>query len=141
MTTARQREEIPNGALTNLLRPMMPGCQILPESTRVLTGYSGRHPDILITSPGRSPVVIEAEYPPATDAEEEARARLGLGVEEDTPPIEAAIALGYSSEVAEAYNKEQVHSRSHPCPTAFSAWKSVGPNPTSKFRKFAGFPL
>ena len=107
MTTGRQREEIPNGALVALLRPMMPGCQILPESTRVLTAYAGRRPDILITASGHSPVVIEAEYPPAADAEEEARARLGLGVAEDTRPIESAIALRYPTEVAAAYDKER----------------------------------
>ena len=140
MTTARQREEIPNGALTNLLRPMMPGCQILPESTRVLTGYSGRHPDILITSPGRSPVVIEAEYPPAADAEEEARARLGLGVEEDTRPIEAAIALRYSSEVAEAYNKEQAIAGATLSYCVFSVEKRR-PKPDKEVSEVRRFPV
>ncbi len=58
-------------------------------------------PDILVSSIGRSPVVVEAEYLPATTVEEEAKSRLGLKVADNERKIEAAIALRYPDGLAE----------------------------------------
>ena len=88
-----QTEPSANNALGRLLQRMLPGCEVRAEQTRVIDGHPGLQPDILITSAGRSPVVIEAEYDPATNAESEAVSRLGL--ETAARPIEAAIALRY----------------------------------------------
>jgi len=71
-----QAEGNANNVLGNLLRPMLGKASVLFESNRVIVGQSGKRPDILITSPGRSPVVIEAEYDPARTVEPEARERL-----------------------------------------------------------------
>ncbi len=98
----RQTEPNANNALGQLLQPMLPGSSVLFENTRVIAGSPGLQPDLLITDPGRAPVVIEAEYLPAATVEAEARARLGLPVTVHPRPIEAAIALRYPAEVAAA---------------------------------------
>ena len=139
MTTPRQREEVPNIALCNILRGMMPGREILPESTRTLIGYSGRHPDVLITAPGRAPVVVEAEYLPAYTAEEEAKSRLGLGVEGDLRTIEAAIALRYPGEVERAYDKDQAVAEGRHSYCVFTV-DSRRPTPDQEITKVDRFP-
>ena len=101
----RQTEGNANNVLGNLLRPMLGKAGVVFESTRVLAGSSGKRPDILITSSGRSPVVIEAEYDPARTVEPEARERLGMTVESVARPIEAAIALRYPAGVDDAYDQ------------------------------------
>jgi len=102
----RQSEPNLNNALCGLLRRMMPACEARSENTAVLIGHSGRRPDVLITSPGRSPVVVEAEYEPAAEAEEDARGRLGLRVENRgwERPVEAAVALRYPQSMRDAYD-------------------------------------
>ena len=139
MTTARQREEIPNGALAGLLRQALPGCQVLPESTRVLLHHPGQHPDILITAPGRSPVVIEAEYMPAYDAEAEARSRLGLDVAGDVRKIESSIALRYPDTVKDAYDKEAALAEDRLSYCLFSVEKRR-PTPGKEAEKVERFP-
>ena len=103
-----QAEGNANNVLGNLLRPMLGKASVLFESNRVIAGQSGKRPDILITSPGRSPVVIEAEYAPARTVEPEARERLGMPVQNATRPIEAAIALRYPAGVDDAYDQRAI---------------------------------
>ena len=99
---ARHTEPNANNALGYELRKMLgQQASVGFESTRVIAGHSGRQPDILITAPGRSPVVIEAEYLPAAAAEAEAKARLGLPLNAGGH-IEAAIALRYPAALAAA---------------------------------------
>ena len=98
----RQTEPNANNALGLLLQPMLPGSRVLFENTRVIAGSPGLQPDLLITDPGRAPVVIEAEYLPAANVEAEARERLGLPVTVHPRPIEAAIALRYPAAVGDA---------------------------------------
>ena len=100
----RQTEPNANNALGNLLRRMMPGCTVRSENTQTFIGHAGLHPDVLITAPGRAPVVVEAEYEPAPEAEKDAKARLGLRIEGDARAIEAAIALRYPPAVENAYD-------------------------------------
>ena len=78
MGMARQNERSANNALSDLLRGMMHGCEVRSESTRTISEQSGSQPDILITAADRAPVVIEAEYMPAAEVEEDAAKRLGL---------------------------------------------------------------
>ena len=61
----RHTETSANDALGSLLRQMLGKSDVFSESTQTIEGHSGRRPDILITSSGRSPVVVEAEYEPA----------------------------------------------------------------------------
>ena len=103
----RQTEPNANSALGDLLRDMMPRCQVRSENTQTFIYHPGRHADVLITAPGRSPVVVEAEYEPAPEAEKDARERLGLGVEGEPRTIEAAIALRYPQAVEDAYDVRQ----------------------------------
>ena len=98
----RQTEPNANNALGLLLQPMLPGSRVLFENTRVIAGSPGLQPDLLVTDPGRAPVVIEAEYLPAANVEAEAQARLGLPVTVHPRPIEAAIALRYPAAVGDA---------------------------------------
>ena len=80
---------------------MLPSYTVLYENTRQIVGQSALQPDILITAPGRTPVVIEAEFMPAYHAEEEAKGRLGLEVKNTARQIDAAIALRYPDGTAD----------------------------------------
>ena len=91
----RETEPNLNNALGSILRKMMHGTHLRSENTQVIRDNPGLRPDILIASPGRSPVVIETEYDPALNAEAEARERLGLSIIDHPRPIEAAIAMRY----------------------------------------------
>ena len=98
----RQTEPSANNALGSLLGSMLPGSEVRSEHIRVIADRPGLQPDLLITDPGRAPVVIEAEYLPAATVETEAQARLGLNVTVHPRPIEAAIALRYPADVGDA---------------------------------------
>ena len=102
--TPHQTEPNANNALGDLLRQMLPGSWVYSETTHTFEGFPGKHPDGLVLSPGRAPVVVEAEYEPAADVEEDAKARLGLSIVGDTRVIEAAIALRYPPAVENAYD-------------------------------------
>ena len=91
----RQTEPNANNALGDLLRSMMPRCEVRSENTQTFSNHLGRHADVLITAPGRSPVVVEGEYEPAPEVEKDAFDRLGLAVQGEPRTIEAAIALRY----------------------------------------------
>ena len=98
----RHTEPIVNSALGDALRAALPSCDVRSENTRQIVDNPNLRPDILIAAPGRSPVVVEAEFMPARAAEDEARARLGLEVVGALREIDAAIALRYPEEVADA---------------------------------------
>ena len=97
---SHQTEPSANTVLGALLQRMLPGAQVRSENTQVIAGYAGRQPDLLITAPGRAPVVIEAEYLPASMVRDDAQQRLGLEVVDDPRPIEAVIALRYPEAVS-----------------------------------------
>lgn len=100
----RQTEPNVNNAMGSLLQAMLPRSNVRSENTRAIAGRPGLKPDILITGPGRAPVVIEAEYMPAAGVEAEAKDRLGLEAAADGREIEAAIALRYPDEIGEAHD-------------------------------------
>ena len=97
-----QTEPSANNALGNLLQAMLPRSEVRSEHTGLIAGQPGLRPDILITAAGSAPVVIEAEYMPAAQAEGDARQRLGLETTIFGRTIEAAIALRYPSDVGDA---------------------------------------
>ena len=99
----RHTEPSANNALGDALRAALPSCDVRSENTRQIVDSPNLRPDILIAAPGRSPVVVEAEFMPALGAEKEARERLGLEVEgTGSREIDAAIALRYPEDVANA---------------------------------------
>ncbi len=100
----RQTEPNANNALGSLLQEMLPRGQVRSENTRAISGQPGLRPDIIVTAPGRSPVVVEAEYAPARTVEPEARERLGLEVAANGRVIEAAIALRYPDAIGDAHD-------------------------------------
>ena len=97
-----QTEPSANNATGGLLQAMLPRSSVRSENTQAISGHPGLRPDILITAPGRAPVVIEAEWMPARTVEAEARSRLGLEVAANGRPIEAVIALRYPEDIREA---------------------------------------
>ncbi len=101
---ARQTEPSVNNALGGLLQGMLPRSHVQSESTQTISGHAGRRPDIIVTAPGRSPVVVEAEYMPAVTAEAEAKSRLGLELAANGRIIEAAVALRYPDAVGDAHD-------------------------------------
>ena len=104
MTLHQQTEPNANNVLGNLLRDMMPDSRVLSENTQTFPAHPGRHADVLITTSGRSPVAVEAEYQPAPEAEQDAADRLGLQVSGETRIIESAIALRYPASVRDSYD-------------------------------------
>ena len=104
----RQTEPNANNTLGDLLRSMMPGCEVRSENTQTFPDHPGRHADVLIAAPGRSPVVVEAEYAPAAEVEKDASERLGLHVQGQPRTVEAAIAVRYPQVVEDAYDLRQV---------------------------------
>ena len=100
----RQTEPSANNALGALLQGMMRSCDVRSETVRAVADQPRRQPDILITDPSRSPVVIEAEYEPARNVEAEAKSRLGLDVVDGQRKVEAVIALRYPEYVADSDN-------------------------------------
>ena len=102
-----QTEPNVNNALGDLLRSMMTGSKVFSENTQTFPAHPGRHADVLVTTPGRSPVVVEAEYYPAPEAEQDAKERLGLQVTGESRTIESAIALRYPVSVRDAYDVSQ----------------------------------
>ena len=62
-----QMEPNANNALGDSLRGMMLGSRVISENTQTFPAHPGQHADGLITTPGRSPVVVEAEYQPAPE--------------------------------------------------------------------------
>ena len=69
-------ENLLNARIATLLDRMSPGWQVSGEVKGAFQGNQ-RQPDILVLPRGRHPVVIENEYVPADNVEEEARVRLG----------------------------------------------------------------
>ena len=93
-----QTEPSANNAMGILLQGMLPRSRVRSENTSAIVGRPGLRPDILIEAPGRSPVVIEAEYMPAANVETEAKDRLGLETEakrafSSKPPSPSAIRM------------------------------------------------
>ena len=97
MSHSRHNEKEANFALERRIKQVMHGRQTRAESTRMIAGQgnAGLKPDVLITAKGRAPVIIEAEYSPARNVEEEARDRLGRRIRQQTHPVESVIALRY----------------------------------------------
>ena len=100
----QQIEQNANNALGALLRRLLPKYDVLYENTKQIVNQPGLHPDILITAPGRSPVVVEAEYMPAYTVEGEAKDRLELEVAGTARKIDAAIALRYPAYIKNTYD-------------------------------------
>ena len=71
----RHTEPSANSALGAVLQRMLPSYDVRSETTRQIVDNPNLRPDILIAAPGRSPVVVEAEFMPAYAAEDEARDR------------------------------------------------------------------
>ena len=135
----RQMENNANIALGNLLRGMLGNADVFFESTRVIPGRNGQHPDILITADGRSPVVIEAEYAPASTVQSDARHRLGVPVQGLPRPIEAAIALRYPANLADAYDQPAAL-RDASLRYCVYTVERYGPPPAREIKKIARFP-
>lgn len=97
-----QTEPSVNNAMGTLLQGMLPRSDVRSENTQAIYGHPGLRPDILITAPGRAPIVIEAEYMPAASVEAEAKDRLGHTTTAYHRVIEAVIALRYPGEIGDA---------------------------------------
>ena len=98
-------EQAINIELGNQLAKMLPGfSKIEAERTKVLAKKPGKRPDISITGQGRAPVIIEAEFEPAINVEEEAKGRLKVRLKNQSLPVEAVIALIYPHELRQATN-------------------------------------
>ena len=50
----RQTEPSANNVLADILRGMMPGCEVRTENAQTFIDHPCRHADVLIVAPGRS---------------------------------------------------------------------------------------
>ena len=85
-----------NGAIARALRKRHPdwtNTTIHGERTRVLEGETGKQPDILIDAPRRQPVIIESEFDPARNVENEAVGRLGSRVARTGGEVESVVSV------------------------------------------------
>ena len=91
----RTAEHTVNVELAHLLRGKHPRWRqgIGVEQTSVLADAPSDRPDILIQHPGGLPVVIETEYQPAREVEQDAIDRLGEAVAATGEVIEQAVAV------------------------------------------------
>ena len=86
-------EPVATTHLAQILQTMAGPAEVRPEPKNVFT--RGRRPDLLITAPGRAPIVIEARQAPADHLERDAQARFDLHAIIDGRPLETVIALRY----------------------------------------------
>ena len=100
----QQTEPSTNNALGGLLQGMLSRSRVHSENTQAIAGHAGLQPDVLVITPGAAPVVVEAEFDPASNVETEAKNRLGLEVASNGRVIEAVIALRYPEDVRDAYD-------------------------------------
>ena len=100
----QQTEPSANNALGGLLQGMLSRSRVHSENTQAIAGHAGLQPDVLVITPGAAPVVVEAEFDPASNVETEAKNRLGLEVASNGRVIEAVIALRYPEDVRDAYD-------------------------------------
>ena len=135
----RHAEPNANTVLSNLLQPMLGRAVARAQNNRVIVDQPNLQPDVLITANGRSPVVIEAEYPPAAAVEQEAKDRLGLAVVADRRRIEAAIALRYPAGTPDALDLMAALRDSRLDYCLFSVGK-YGPPPERNIKSVARFP-
>ena len=103
----KQTEPSVNLALGNLLRGMMRTCEVRSENTGLIVDQPGAQIDNLITSGGRSPVAVEAEFMPARDVEADAESRLGREIKDEARKVEAAVALRYPAALRRKADLEQ----------------------------------
>ena len=137
--TSHQVESNANTALGKLLQPMLGRAVVRAQHSSVIVEQPLLQPDALITAPGRAPVVVEAEYLPAAKVEEEAEGRLGLEVVGGPRRIEAAIALRYPQEVADAADPERALRAARLSYCVFTVAR-YGPAPERKIKSIARFP-
>ena len=112
MDSPHKNETNANKALADLIEQVMHDRETDAESTQIIKNNPAMQPDIVITAQGRSPVVIEAEYLPATNVEKDAYRYFeepGRNeVRNQTHPIEAAIAVRYPAKLAQAKKIDEV---------------------------------
>lgn len=101
----RLREQLVNGSLADLLTKMNPRWRVSPEIACLRD--SQKCPDVLVTSYGRQPVVVENEWAPARTVEAEAVSRLG----ETLDPAKAGHAGAVQAAVALRTPRELEHCR------------------------------
>lgn len=101
MERASTTEQVFNSVLGDVLRGKHPLWvdAIGVEQTHVLQGSPGRQPDLILSPPGTSPVVVETEFTPAATVEEDAASRLGERLASNGRRVENVIALRIPSEL------------------------------------------
>lgn len=98
--TARTRETTVNDRLAAALDRMHPRWTAEAESTRVFADAAAQAPDIVVRLSGGAPVVVETEYEPAREVEQDAAQRLGMALASTGDPVEQSIAVRMPSELA-----------------------------------------
>lgn len=95
MTSCHRRNTEPhvNTVVARALDRRHPLWKAGSEQTRTIAGGRGKRPDILLEHRNGAPIIIEAEFEPASTVEREAQARLGVTLAEGGETVEHAVAL------------------------------------------------
>ena len=96
MNTPHNTEPQVNGVIARALRNRHPDwtdTTVHAERTRVIEGEPGKQPDILIDAPRRQPVIIETEFEPANNVENEAMERLSCRVARTGAVVEGVLSV------------------------------------------------
>ena len=106
MNQSHSNETNANKALEQLIKRVMHGRNARAEHTSIIKNHADMKPDLTITAQGRSPVIIEAKWMhvPENKVQEQADwyVREKREVNRQSHPVEAAIALRYPDEFAQA---------------------------------------
>ena len=89
-----------NDRLAAALDRLHPRWTVEAESTRVFADAAAQAPDVVVRMPGGLPVVVETEYAPAREVEQDAALRLGMELAATGDPVEQAVAVRLPRELA-----------------------------------------
>ena len=108
MNTGRITEPSFNVELGNILRAKHPRWhgRIEVEQTSILSESAGKRPDLVVRHPDGLPVIVETEFAPAAEVEDDACGRLGMTLHRDGSRIEQSIALRIPDNLAVAQQHE-----------------------------------
>ena len=100
MPVRRTQESVVNGFLAEALGRRLPRWTVEAEQTGVIRGDLALRPDVLLESEGGQPLIIESEVDPASQVEGDAKARLGLTLDQGGEAVEQVVALCLPGELA-----------------------------------------
>ena len=115
-----------NNVIAEALEALLCNWRVTAELNHVFRDRPGLRPDLLAAVPGRLPVIIENEYAPAGNVENEARNRLGLVFNHAGQTVSRSIPLVSNSDLRECASMEEARSRLPGTTFRYALWREDG---------------